>query len=81
MSRWSTPGEAHAYETGYIEGMDDAKKRKQGKWTFSPSHSEGICSSCQFKIYGRPYNNTYLIVPYNFCPNCGADMRERSEDE
>lgn len=25
MKRWSTPGEAHAYETGYIEGMADAK--------------------------------------------------------
>ena len=26
MSRWSTPGEAYAYETGYIEGMADAKR-------------------------------------------------------
>lgn len=26
MSRWSTPGEAYSYETGYIEGMADAKR-------------------------------------------------------
>ena len=26
MNRWSTPGEASAYETGYIEGMADAKQ-------------------------------------------------------
>lgn len=28
MSRWSTPGEAYAYETGYIEGMADAKEKQ-----------------------------------------------------
>ena len=26
MKRWSTAGEACAYETGYIEGMSDAKR-------------------------------------------------------
>ena len=26
MYRWSTPGEAHAYETGYIEGRADARQ-------------------------------------------------------
>ena len=25
-SRWSTPGEAHAYESGYIEGREDARQ-------------------------------------------------------
>ena len=54
----------------------DATEVKHGKWIFSPDHSEGICTICNYKIYGRPYQNTYLIVPYNFCPNCGADMRE-----
>ena len=32
MSRWSTPGEAYAYETGYIEGMADAKRWIPIKW-------------------------------------------------
>lgn len=27
MSRWTTPGEAQAYETGYIEGKADAFER------------------------------------------------------
>ena len=26
MSRWSTPGEGYAYETGYFEGRADAKR-------------------------------------------------------
>ena len=49
---------------------------KHGRWMFSPDDSEGICTVCQYKIYGRPYNNTYLIVPYNYCPNCGAKMSD-----
>ena len=56
----------------------DVQENVKGEWIFSPDHAEGICTRCQYKIYGRPYNNTYLIVPYNFCPNCGASM-ERSE--
>lgn len=52
----------------------DAEPVRHGKWIFSPGHAEGACTLCNFKIYGRPYNNTYLIVPYNYCPNCGAKM-------
>jgi len=58
----------------------DVRENVRGEWRFSPDHAEGVCSVCQFKIYGRPYQNTYLIVPYNYCPNCGADMRERRID-
>ena len=53
---------------------------RKGMWMFSPDHAEGICTCCNYKIYGRPYQNTYLIVPYNFCPNCGASM-VRGEEE
>ena len=60
----------------------DVVEVKHGKWMFTPCHSEGICTNCNYKIYGRPYQNTYLIVPYNFCPNCGAKMdKEKREDE
>lgn len=58
----------------------DVVERKYGKWIFSPDDAEGMCTSCNFKIYGRLYQNKYLIVPYNFCPNCGAKM-DRSENE
>ena len=57
----------------------DVRENVKGEWRFSSDHAEGICTRCQYKIYGRPYNNTYLIVPYNFCPNCGAEMEGEEE--
>lgn len=49
-------------------------EHKTGKWMISPDGSEGICTSCQYRIYGWPYQGNYLIVPHNYCPNCGAKM-------
>jgi len=63
----------------YEEKKIDENSVEHGTWIFSPDHAEGICSRCNFKIYGRPYNNTYMIVPYNYCPNCGAKMDEKEE--
>lgn len=50
-------------------------EREKGKWELSPDSSEGACTICNYKIYGKKYYGRYWIVPYNFCPNCGADMR------
>ena len=58
---------------------EDVQEVKHGKWVFNPDDAEGICTSCNYKIYGRLYQNTYLIVPYNFCPNCGAKMDNEKE--
>ena len=52
----------------------DIQVVKHGKWIFSPDHAEGTCTRCNYKIYGRPYQNTYMIVHYNYCPNCGSRM-------
>ena len=52
----------------------EMEEPQTGEWMFSPDDAEGICTVCQYKIYGRPYQGRYLIVPYNFCPNCGARM-------
>ena len=57
----------------------DVRENVKGAWMISPDHAEGICSVCQYKIYGRQNNGHYLIVPYNYCPNCGADMRGGDE--
>jgi hypothetical protein len=57
----------------------DVRENDKGEWRLSSDHAEGVCTVCNFKIYGTPYNGHYFIVPYNFCPNCGADMREVTE--
>ena len=51
-----------------------AEPVKHGHWQFAPDDSEGVCTACCFKIYGIPYAGKYMIVPYNYCPNCGAKM-------
>ena len=72
QQRWE---EAEEYQRIIDRFMAFASAQRKGKWMFSPDHAEGICTNCHYKIYGRPYQNTYLIVPYNYCPTCGADMR------
>ena len=90
--RYRIPGKAETYSQ-YNEAWQDALSRAEGAifnlpsaepvrhwhWVFSPDHAEGICVNCQFKIYGRPYQGQYLIVPYNYCPNCGSRMDGESD--
>lgn len=46
-------------------------ERKKGKWTIKAGELAfwDVCSECKkMVIHKAPF--------YNFCPNCGADMRE-----
>lgn len=74
MSRWSTPGEAYAYETGYIEGRADAVKR--GHWInlkiSTSGNSSAECSLCGAVVHDS-FTNSKAI---HYCPNCGAKMSE-----
>ena len=50
----------------------DVKPATNGKWIFNPYTTEKHsfkCNNCEW----------YNIRPTNFCPNCGADMREVEE--
>lgn len=49
---------------GYYVGKDDG----------SSAYTEWICSEC-----GCQYENWPEKPTYNFCPCCGADMRETNE--
>lgn len=46
--------------------------RPRGRWTRKHNvHGVAYCSKCDYELHT---NNT------NFCPNCGADMREEEQD-
>ena len=57
-------------------------ERKTGEWVVTKTErawncaeypTEVTCSNCGYvEVYSRKYN---------FCPNCGADMREGAEQE
>ena len=60
----------------------DAVERKKGEWQITDAYPHNVyCSECHKK-----FAQTHWAVwedgslPRNFCPNCGADMRE-TEDE
>ena len=67
----------------YQRGYADAKKiyERKGKWEKTDAYPHRIfCSEC-YKTYLR--NEDWveqLGVPMNYCPNCGAEMRERKEE-
>lgn len=57
-------------------------KRKKGTWVAveNPNYSPFDCSSekisvCSVCGYAREQHD------FNYCPNCGADMREENTDE
>lgn len=45
---------------------------------YTVTHTAETCSACKVRI-GFIGSKQYLYD--NICPNCGADMRERKEDE
>lgn len=52
----------------------DVVKRKKGKWMHDGSKwkNRWVCSECGRKIFDEP-------TP--FCPYCGADMREETDND
>ena len=69
------------YAMGYQDGVRkvlkevaEGKHRPQGEWIIikSPLSNETIvkCDKCGDEFIGND------VEDYNFCPNCGADMRE-----
>ena len=51
-------------------------ERKKGKWIPICGNKACICSECN-----EEYDHTYeFIENWNFCPNCGADMRGEADE-
>ena len=54
-----------------IQALSAQPERKKGKWIYTPTEPLGyICSECKEGC-----------CRYNFCPNCGADMRGDKDDQ
>lgn len=45
---------------------------KHGRWIFTPTTGKYRCSACEKEDKIVPWGKP----PFNYCPNCGADMRE-----
>ena len=69
---------------GNAEQLPSAQpERKRGKWVYAEDEY-GIdgyhCNQCGFFV---PWDYTHKFInyieDYHFCPNCGADMRQREE--
>ncbi len=52
-----------------IDIMPTIESRKKGKWIRNKANVWDICNRC----------GDDGSLGWNFCPNCGADMREREE--
>ena len=72
-----------AYILSAVERMPgiDVVERKHGKWeeVADPDdiYVECECSECN-KRFNKVFGGKPLQwKPYNFCPNCGADMRQK----
>lgn len=64
----------HDIDTGRMKNcklkrLADVRENVRGEWLSMFGHN--VCNKCGFKID---------IVPTNFCPNCGADMRGGNHD-
>ena len=91
MKQWfehlpsSQPEKAQlSQEDATFDCISRQPERKKGKWV-ECDHEKWIvgvhalrCSECNG---GYHLNNEMTIYYWNFCPNCGADMREGEKDD
>lgn len=62
---------------GMVNDLPPARsERKKGKWVRDEFGSK--CSCCGLYAYRDKFEKPWES---NFCPNCGADMREEGKDE
>ena len=69
-----------SYAKVVIDGTPtiDAIPVVHGRWIWSEENECDVCSNCGMASLNNYRGNP---VPSAYCPNCGSDMRERSEWE
>ena len=56
-----------------IEQLPSAQPQRTGRWIHQVKFGRIECDQC-----GKVYRNAF--VPKNYCPNCGASMTEKAEE-
>lgn len=71
-------------EQAYMQGYEDGKKSRKGKWIYGESEigNDGYyCSVCgNFVPWKYDEYDIDFIKEFLFCPKCGADMRPQFEE-
>lgn len=57
-----------------IEQLPPAEPQRTGYWISVFDEDEDKCSECQATFF-------CALTRFDFCPNCGADMRKGKQDE
>ena len=58
----------------------DVRENVRGKWIDAGDFwSCTVCGSTRLKRYNCAYGKCKAIVPDNYCPACGADMRGKTD--
>lgn len=57
------------------------KKRPQGEWIITREKQGAFGIIYKMKKCNRCYWESSLLIPRNFCPNCGAEMKGCIENE
>lgn len=66
---------------GWIEEQPIIEERKTGKWIYKKDLKQFFCDQCGYPSLTDDDHYIYSMDLPNFCPNCGADMRERRTDD
>ena len=75
---------AEIFDTNFHEALALAIKvleaRPQGEW-IGNAFDEHHCNKCGHYALQEEEPDGYYEVQSNFCPNCGADMREKEGND
>ena len=67
------------YINGYLKGKKDQMQQKKGEWIATSEFEDCIYAKCnQCKVTQVFYYNKPLT---NFCPNCGAHMGDKNDED
>lgn len=65
-----------------VDGEPLEPERKVGKWKIEYKSEQEIGAlNLRYRVYECPFCgwDNSLIIPRNFCPKCGADMRGKDD--